>query len=141
MEDANRIAATANTGNYSIRQAFWPILTLTHLIKRLTPNHALEVAHHRWVGMGAKGAAEQIVRCVNIGDPIADGFVNSVLECFATAFYSAHISSQQLHTKDIGLLAGHIHGTHVDNALNAQQGGYSSGSDAVLARAGFRHDA
>ena len=53
MEDANRIAATADTGHDRIRQPLGAIITIAHLIDSLTADDALKVTHHRRVGMGA----------------------------------------------------------------------------------------
>ncbi len=91
--------------------------------------------------MGAERAAEQIVRAAHVGHPIADGFVDGVLERLAAGFDAAHLRTEQAHAKDVRLLARHVHRAHVDDALNAEQGGGGGGGDAVLAGAGFGDDA
>ncbi len=50
-----------------------------------------------------------------------------------------HLGSQQLHPPDIGGLTLHILGAHVNNAIHAQARGGGCRGNAVLSRAGFRH--
>ena len=48
--------------------------------------------------------------------------------------------AQQLHALDVGLLAAHVLGAHVDDALQAQQRARGGGGDPVLAGAGLGDD-
>ncbi len=141
MEHADRIAAAAHTGNDGVGEAAGAGLWVEQLVDRLTADHALKIAHHGRIGMRAQGAAEQVVGRAHIGDPVADGLVDGILERLAPRFDPTHLCAQQLHTIDVGLLADHIDGAHVDDALDAKHGGGSSRSHAVLAGARLGDDA
>ncbi len=91
--------------------------------------------------MGTQGAAQEVVGGGHVGHPVADGLVDGVLEGLAAAGDAPHVRAQEPHAEDVGLLAGHVHGAHVDDALDAQQGGGGGRGDAVLARPGLGHDA
>src|SRR5438105_491040 len=71
VEDPDRVRAAADAGDDGIRQAPG---RGDELLARLAPDHALEVAHHRRVGVRAERRAEQIVG-VGVGDPVAHGLV------------------------------------------------------------------
>src|SRR5262245_52549034 len=103
MKDANGVAATADTSNYSIRQTFWPVVTITHLVQCFAANHTLKIAYHGRIGMRAEGAAQQVMGCTYIGYPIANRFVDGILEGFTATFHATYIGTQQFHAKDIGL--------------------------------------
>jgi hypothetical protein len=61
-------------------------LRVEHLPAGLAADDALEVAHHRWVGVGPSALPEQVVGGAHIGHPIADGVVDGVLERLAAGF-------------------------------------------------------
>ena len=141
VEDADGIAAAADAGDDGIGQAPGAVLAVEHLVERLAADDALEVAHHRRVGMRAKRAAEQVVGGAHVGHPIADGLVDGILERLAAALHAAHLGAQQLHAEDVGLLARHVDRAHVDDALDAEHGGDGGRGDAMLTGAGLGDDA
>ena len=50
------------------------------------------------------------------------------------------VAPEQLHPLDVGLLAAHVLGAHVDDALEPEQRAGGGGRDAVLAGAGLGDD-
>ena len=141
IEDAHRVAAAANARHNRIGQPTRPLRPILYLANRLAPDDALEVAHHRRIGVRPQDAAQQIMRAAHIRHPIADRLVDGVLERLAAAFHATHLGSQQPHAEDIGLLARHVHHAHVDDALDAQFGRHRGRGDAVLARARLGYNA
>ena len=91
--------------------------------------------------MRAEDGAKQVVGGLHVSHPVADGFVDGVFEGAAAAADGAHFGPQQLHAVDVGLLAGDVHFTHVDDTLQAEQGAGGGRTHAVLTRARFGHDA
>ena len=77
MKHPDRVAAAAHAGNHCIGQA---ALRLENLLARLKPDHAMKIAHHGRIRMSAQRGAEQIVGCGNIGDPVAHGLADGVLQ-------------------------------------------------------------
>ncbi len=47
----------------------------------------------------------------------------------------------RLHAEDVELLAAHVFGAHVDDALESEESADGGGGDAVLAGSGFGDDA
>ncbi len=66
--------------------------------------------------------------------------VDRVFQGAATGTYRPHFSSQQSHAEDVELLARHVHFTHVDDALEAEEGGRRGRSHPVLARPRLSHE-
>ncbi len=62
------------------------------------------------------------MRIFEIGYPVSQCFINSVLESSAACFDRMDSRAKQLHTVDIGLLALHVHLSHVDFGLQSKQG-------------------
>ena len=85
--------------------------------------------------------AEQVVRVVDVGHPVAHRFVDGILQRAAAGIDASHLGAEQPHADDVQRLAGHVLGAHVDVALEAEQRARGRGGDAVLPRAGFGDDA
>ena len=51
-----------------------------------------------------------------------------------------HLGAEQAHPLDVRLLAAHVLGAHVDDAVEAEPRADGRGGDAVLARARLGHD-
>ena len=141
MKDADRVAPAAHAGHHHIRQPPRPGGWIHHLLQAFPPDDTLEIAHHGWVGMGTQCAAKQVMGRAHVGDPVADGVVDGVFQGLAARFHAAHLRPQEAHAVDIGLLARHVDGAHVDHAFDAEFGGHGGGGHAMLAGAGLRHDA
>jgi hypothetical protein len=128
-------------GDDCVGQAARPGRRVEHLLQRLAPDHALEVAHHRRVGVRAEHAAQQVVRRAHVRHPVADRLIDGILERLAAALHAAHVRAQQPHAEDVGLLARHVHRAHVDHALDAQHGRDGGRGDAMLPCARLGDDA
>ncbi len=144
VEDAHGVAAATHAGNHRVGlllshlQAFEH---LGHLREAFFANHALEVAHHHGVGVRARHGADDVEGVVHIGDPVAHGFVERVLEGFAARLDRDHGRAQQFHAVDVGALALDVFAAHVDHALQAVAGANGGGGHAMLACAGLGNDA
>jgi hypothetical protein len=77
------------------------------------------------------------VRRLDVGDPVADGFVDGVLECTAAGLDGDYLGSEQVHAQDVHVLAFDVLAAHVHVAFEAEQGGGGGGGDAVLAGPGL----
>jgi hypothetical protein len=90
---------------------------LWHLRQALFADHALEVAHHHGVGVGARHGADDVEGVVHVGDPVAHGFIEGVFECFAARLHRHHSRAQELHAVDVGALAFDVFAAHVHHAF------------------------
>src|SRR3990170_76078 len=72
---ATRLAAGA--GDSVVGQ---PPLDGKHLLARLVADDRLELAHHERVRVRPDGAAQQVVRRRDVAHPVADRFVDRILE-------------------------------------------------------------
>src|SRR5712671_4583894 len=88
IKEANRVGATANTGDEQIGQAFF---LLEDLSARLIADHALKIANHNRIRMSAIGSAQDVMGRTDIGDPVAHGFVDGLLECLLTGSHGDDI--------------------------------------------------
>lgn len=140
VEDAHGIAAAAHAGNHRVgllvgAQELW------HLRQAFVADDLLEVAHHHGVGVGAGHGTDDVEGVVHIGHPVAHGFVERVLQGLAAGLDRHHGRTQQLHAVDIGALALHVLGTHVDDALEAVTRADGGRGHAVLAGTRLGNDA
>ena len=74
---------------------------------------------------------------LDVGDPVAHGLVDRVLEGAAAGRDRDDLGAEQLHPRDVERLADGVLLAHVDGALEAEQRGGRRGGDAVLAGAGL----
>ena len=137
MEDADGVAAAAHAGGDGVGQA---AVVGQHLAPRLVANHRVEVTHQLRVRMRPGDGADDVEGVAHVGDPVAHGFVERVLERLAARMHRHHGRAQQLHAEDVGRLAFDVGGAHVNHALQAQARGHRGAGDAMLAGAGFGND-
>ena len=78
---------------------------------------------------------------LDVGHPVADGFVNGILERLAAALDREDFRAEQTHPKDVRLLAGNIDRAHVNVTFQPQQRRSGRAGNAVLTRACFGDDA
>ena len=76
-EDADRVRAAADAGQDGVGQ---PALALEHLLARLVADDPLEVADHRRERVRPGDGAEDVVRRLDVGHPVAERLVDRVLE-------------------------------------------------------------
>mmetsp|Transcript_9355 Transcript_9355/g.20199 ORF Transcript_9355/g.20199 Transcript_9355/m.20199 type:complete len:541 (+) Transcript_9355:716-2338(+) len=134
MEGTNRVGSPTNTGNDRIWQLSG---LLEHLLTHFFAHDTLEIAHNRGEWVGPNSRSNQVVRVSNIGNPIAHGFVDSILQCGLSVVHWDYLCSQCVHSENIQLLAFTIHGTHVDNALQSHLSTNGGGGNSVLTRTSF----
>src|SRR6266404_686566 len=138
VEDTDRVRSSPDASDDGVGKFAF---SLPNLDASFASDDAMKIAHHGRIGMRAENAAQQVVRGANVGDPVAHGFVDGVLEGARTGIDAANFGAEQTHAEDVKLLAAHILGAHVDHALESKQRADSSRRDAVLSGAGFRDDA
>ena len=73
-----------------------PPSLLEDLPPRLAPDHRLELADHQRVRMRPERRAEQVVRVVDVRDPVAHRLVDGVLQRAAARVDAAHGGAEQL---------------------------------------------
>src|ERR1700691_1302484 len=91
VEDADRVRSPANAG----KDGVWKLaFGFADLGAGLASNDAMEVANHGWIGMRSEHAAEQVMRCANVSDPVAHSFVDGVFERARSRIDSANLGSE-----------------------------------------------
>ena len=78
---------------------------------------------------------------VGVVDPVADGFIGSILQCFAAACCRHYGCAKQFHSGNVGCLTFNVLFAHVHNALYAFERTHGSGSHTMLPGAGFGNNA
>ena len=139
MEQADGVGAAADAGDQRVGQAAF---RLQHLLARLVADHALEVAHHRRIGVRAGARCRCSRRCRRhwSTQSRSASFIAS-LSVRAPDCTGTHLGAEQLHAEDVGLLPLDVDRAHVDDALQAEARADGGGGDAVLAGAGLGDDA
>src|SRR6185295_13751809 len=138
VEDAHCVAAATDAGNHRIGLA--PD-AFVHLHDALVADDALEVAHHRRVRVRACDRADDVEGVVDVGDPIAQRFVQRVFEGPGAAIDRYHCRAQQMHAVDVGRLALDVFTAHVDHALHAVARAHGGSGHPVLPGAGLGNHA
>ena len=140
VEDAHGIRATAHAGDHGIRLragAASGLEHFRHLHQTFVANHALKIPHHHWIGVWPGYGADDVERVVHVGNPVAHGFVECILQRLAAALHRHHGGSQQLHAVHVGALALDVFAAHIDHAFQPVTGADGGGRHTVLAGAGF----
>ena len=137
-EHADRVGAAAHAGDDPGREAAG---ALEHLGAGLVADHPLEVADQRRVGRRADARADDVVGRLDVRDPVADRRRDRLLERAGPGLDRLDTGPEQPHALDVGLLAAHVLGAHVDDALEVEQRAGGGRGDAVLAGAGLGDDA
>ena len=76
-EHADRVRAAADACDHGVRE---PALGLEDLRARLAADHRLQLAHDRRVRRRADAGADQVVRRLDVRDPVADRLARRLLE-------------------------------------------------------------
>ena len=88
----------------------------------------------------ADAGADQVVRRLDVRDPVADRLARRLLERLRAELDRAHLGAEQAHPLDVRPLAAHVLGAHVDDALEAEARADGRRRDAVLAGARLGDD-
>ncbi len=137
-EDADGVRTTADARDDHIRQM---ARRRKELRARLTPDHALELAHDEREGMWPRDGAEQIVRRGVRRGPVAKRLVDRGLERRAPLRHRHHLGAHQPHPLHVRLLPLDVGGAHIDPRGDAEHGAGERGRHPMLARAGLRDEA
>jgi hypothetical protein len=89
--------------------------------------------------MRPQGRTEQVVRGTHVGHPVAERFIDRILQRTAPRLHRDDPTAEQTHPKDVQGLALDVLAAHVDLAREAEQRGRGGGGDAVLAGARLGH--
>ena len=114
MKQSDRIRSAADAGNQTIRQT---VLLFQDLRPRFPPDHALKIAHHQRIRMRSQRAAQQIISIGNIRHPVAQRFIDRILQGLRSGIDFAHFGAEQLHAEHIQRLTPHVFRSHVNDAL------------------------
>jgi hypothetical protein len=96
-------------------------------------DHALQLPHHPRVRVGPHYRAQAVVGVLDRRDPVAEGFVDGVLEGPAPGTNRSDLGAEEAHPEHVELLALGVYLAHVHHALEAEQGGRSGAGHPVLA--------
>ncbi|RUS13750.1 hypothetical protein BC937DRAFT_94835 [Endogone sp. FLAS-F59071] len=118
---------------------------LTRLFEQLSltlfADHALEVTHNEREGVRPDGGADKIVGGSDVGDPVAHGLVDGILEGARAGFNWNDSGAEHAHPEDVEGLTPAILRAHVDDALKPKLGACSGSRDTVLPGTGLGNDA
>ena len=91
--------------------------------------------------MRPRARADEVMGRLDVRDPVADRLRQRLLEGAGAELDGAHFGAEQVHALDVGALAAHVLGAHVDDALETEARTHRRGRHAVLAGAGLGDDA
>src|SRR6267378_5655143 len=137
MEQANGVAAAADTGDEQIRQTTF---AFENLMARLNANDALKIAHHHGVRMGTEDRAQYIMSGAHVRDPIAHRFVDRFFERGLAGGDWNNFRAEKFHARDVQRLPFHIDLAHINHAFATEPGGDRGTGNAVLTGSGFSDD-
>ena len=136
-EHPDRVRATADARDHAVRQ---PTGRLQHLFAGLVADHPLEVSDERRERRRADGRADDVVGRRDVRHPVADRGRGRLLERPRARFDGLDGRAQQPHPLDVGVLAAHVLGAHVDDTFEIQQRARRGRRDPVLAGPGLGDD-
>ena len=138
QEQPQGVGAPADTGDGVVGQTS---RRLEHLLARLAADHRLEVADHHGVRMGPDHAADDVMRVGDVGDPVADRLADRLLERPRARRHRPDLGAEHPHAVDVRLLAAHVLGAHIDDAVHVQHRAHRRRGHAVHPGARLGHDA
>src|SRR5204862_4564707 len=114
-----------------------PALGCEELLARLPADHSLQLTDDFGVRRRPDARADQIVRRLDVRDPVADRLARRLLQRPRPELDRADLRAEQAHPLDVRLLPAHVLRAHVDDALEPEPGADGRRCDAVLAGAGL----
>jgi hypothetical protein len=100
----------------------------------LVADHPLQIPHQGRIWRWAHARSNDVVSTRDIAHPVANSCRDRLLERACTGLDGLDSRAEQAHALDVGLLAAHVLGAHVDDALQIEQRAGGGGGHAVLAR-------
>mmetsp|Transcript_154688 Transcript_154688/g.494651 ORF Transcript_154688/g.494651 Transcript_154688/m.494651 type:complete len:595 (+) Transcript_154688:438-2222(+) len=147
-EHADGVGAATDASDDVVRQAARAVGEarvhmglVEHLSAGLDADDRLQLTHNVREGMGPNGRADDVVCGADVGDPIPHRLVDGILQRLRATLRGHDLGAEHLHAEDVQGLALHVHGTHVDDALQAHERACRGGGHAVLAGARLGNDA
>ena len=137
IEEPKRVAPASHASHHRIRKLSGGGEDLP---PRLLADHRLKFAYHQRIRVRAQHRAEKIVRAIDVRYPVPHRLVDRVLERSAAGVDALDRRAEEPHAYNVRSLAAHVLGAHVDIACEPQERADRGGRDAVLPRAGLRHD-
>ncbi|KAI9919403.1 hypothetical protein PsorP6_017522 [Peronosclerospora sorghi] len=138
VKHANGIAPAADTGDNRIGPSS-PLVVQVGF--DFASNDALKVAHERRKRVRTTGRPNNVVRRLDVRDPVPNRFVHGILERLGPARDDNHFCPQHLHAKDIERLALRIDISHVHDTVETEQGTRRRRGHTMLPRARLGNNA
>src|SRR5581483_7536586 len=105
VEEADRVRAAADARHDRLGE---PPLGRENLLARLVPDDALQVAHDLRIRRRAYARADEVMRRLDVRDPVADRLARRLLQRLRAEVDRAHLRAEQAHALDVGLLPAHV---------------------------------
>src|SRR5690625_1384034 len=137
-EDRHRVGAPAHTRGDGVGETAHPFLDL---LAGLGADDVVQVAYELGEGVGTGDGPEEVMGVVDVGDPVAEGLVDGVLEGAAADGDRDALGAEHAHPGDVEGLAFGVLFTHVDDTVEAEEGAGGGGGYAVLSGTGLGDDA
>src|SRR5207249_10346624 len=115
-----------------------PALRLEQLRTRLASDHRLQLADDRRVRLGPDARADQVVRRLDVRDPVADRLAGRLLQRPCPELDRTDLGAEEAHPLDVRLLPAAVLGAHVDDAVEPEARAGPGRGDAGPARTGLR---
>ena len=138
VEEADGVGTAADAGSHGVGQASG---LGDDLLAGLLADDLVEVADHGGERVSAGDGAQQVVGVVHVGDPVAQGLVDGVLERLRACRHRDDGGTEQPHARHVQRLPAGVLRAHVDHAFQAHEGSCGGRGNAVLARSGLGDDA
>ena len=137
-EEPDRVRPSADARDDRVRE---PVVRFEHLLPRFTSDDRLQLTHDARVRRRADAGADEVVRRLDIGDPVADRLARRLLQRLRAELDGSHLGAEEPHALDVRMLPAHVLGPHVHDALEPEARTDRRGRDPVLARTRLGHDA
>ncbi len=137
-EQPDRVRSPSDARDDCVRE---PVVSLEHLRPRLAPDNGLQLSYYARIRRRPHTGADQVVGRLDVRDPVADRLARCLLERLRAELDGAHLGTEKPHALDIRMLATHVLGTHVDDALEPEARAHRCGRDTVLSRSRLGDDA
>ena len=138
VEDPDRVASAPHARHDHIGE---PAELTPPLPFGLAPDDCLKIPDQAWKGMRSRRRPEQVVRIGEAPGPIAQRFVDRVLQGAGPRGDGNHFGAAQLHSLHVGGLARHVLCPHVDHRPHIEPRRDHRRRDPMLTGAGPRRSA
>ena len=107
VEESHGVGAAADARQQHVWELPLPPLRGA-LRPRLLADHALEVPDHHRVRVRARRGPQNVVRGLDVGDPVADGLGGRVLQSGRAGMDGADLGSEEAHAEHVEGLSLHV---------------------------------